>query len=165
MAMNRKEFVKLLSNRFYPKLRKEGFVGSGTTLRRINEPLVHVFNVQANNMNDGVWINVCAHLTFLFPPVPAAKLNEYQCAFRYRLHPPTKDRENAWPFGENEDEANAIIDDLETAWDTAGREVLDRFATYPASFEKLLREVDSTTLKRNEAVAYKTIAEHIAGKS
>ena len=159
--MNRKGFVKLLSQRFYPELRKEGFKGSGTILRRIDEPLVHVFNVQANNMNDGVWINLGAHLTFLFTVAPAANLHDYQCAFRYRLVSPFDNPENSWPFGETEDEAHAVIDALESAWATAGREFFDKYATFPASFERLLEETDPGGLSRNEAQAYAEIKAQI----
>ena len=156
--MNRKAFVKLLSQRFYPVLRKEGFKGSGTILRRVDEPLVHVFNVQANNMNDGVWINLGAHLTFLFTVAAPESLHDYQCAFRYRLQSPFENPEKSWPFGENEEEANAIIDELEAAWAAAGRDFLDRYASWPESFERLLEEADLESLGRDEAQVYEQIA-------
>lgn len=44
--MNRTTFLKLLTQKLFPVLKTEGFEGSGQTLRRIDGPLIHVFNVQ-----------------------------------------------------------------------------------------------------------------------
>ena len=44
--LDRNGFLKLRAREFYPMLREGGFRGSGSTLRRIQEPVVHVINFQ-----------------------------------------------------------------------------------------------------------------------
>jgi len=44
--MNRATFLKLLEKKLFPVLKAEGFVARGQTLRRIEGPVIHVFNVQ-----------------------------------------------------------------------------------------------------------------------
>lgn len=63
--MDRTTFMKALGARLYPILRANGFKGSGATLRRIKEPIVHVFNVQGSAGSAQCYLNLGAHLTFL----------------------------------------------------------------------------------------------------
>src|SRR5689334_18774413 len=90
--MNREYYLKSLAKTLYPTLRSEDFNGSGTTLRRLRGPLIHVFNVQGSSDSRRCYMNLGAHLDFL----PSGggrvcdpkKIKEYECAFRGRMEPP-----------------------------------------------------------------------------
>jgi hypothetical protein len=101
MTAEREAFFAALRNRLFPVLRAQGFRGSGTTLRRISEPVVHVVNVQGSSTGQRCYVNLGAHLSFLPGPgggyVPDCKLLEYQCVFRRRVDPePTY--QFGWPY-------------------------------------------------------------------
>lgn len=58
--MDREGFLRLLSKHFYPLIRAEGFKGSGSTLRRIDGPLLHIINIQGSSAADGFYVNLAA---------------------------------------------------------------------------------------------------------
>ena len=159
-AWDRKAFLKLLAKRFYPELRKEGFKGSGKTLRRIDEPLVHVVNVQGSHGADGFFINLGANLTFLYPLI-AEKTLESNCAFRDRLEPPVQFQNRLWPYAASEPDANIVIDEVIRAWSESGHAFFDAYASYPESFERLIRETDFGEMHPNHVFTHAKIARQL----
>ncbi len=159
--MDRGEFTKLLAKRFYPELREAGFKGSGATLRRIDEPLVHVFNVQRSAGGQGFYINLGAHLAFLDDARPLQKVLEHGCAFRTRLDPLTRTRVHRWPYGRSEKEALGIIDEVSGAWRTNGQRFFQTYAEFPASFETLVREANATAMHPDHVLTLAKIARHL----
>ena len=159
-TFDRKAFLKLLAKRFYPELRKEGFKGSGRTLRRIDEPLVHVFNVQASHGGDGFYINLGANLTYLYPTI-ATNTRGSDCAFRERLDPPTRYPNRMWPYAYAEAEANALIDEVIREWSGPGRAFFETYATYPDSFERLIRETDFGQIHPGHVLKHAEIARQL----
>jgi hypothetical protein len=111
--MDRKLFSSLLVKRLYPHLRAQGYRGSGTTLRRIAEPVVEVFNVQASSGGDRCYFNLALHLTFLPPQggkiVEPGELTESQCAFRSRIDPPPSQK-FGWAYGSSVQEAESNVE-------------------------------------------------------
>jgi hypothetical protein len=141
--MNRKEFLAALSKRLYPTLRAEGFRGSGATLRRIGEPMVHVFNVQGSTTGKHCYLNLGAHLSFLpaegGQSVTPDKLQESHCVFRGRMEPPPGPA-FGWPYGQNRDEMNEVIDFVVDHWRTEAGAFYSQYALYPDSFITLVVE-------------------------
>lgn len=117
--MNRESFLSLLRTEFFPRLRAEGFRGSGTTLRRIAGCAVHLFNVQGSSGGDRCYLNLGVHFDFL----PAAgggsaiakDMSEAQCAFRTRLEP-DEHGASGWSYGASEGEARTTMARIDAAW-------------------------------------------------
>jgi hypothetical protein len=139
--MDLQAFTKLLSRRLYPLLRKEGFKGSGTTLRRIDGPLVQVFNMQGSSGGARCYINLGAHLSFLSAGEAGnwqpEKVSEAQCAFRDRIEPPPE-QPFGWAYGASEEEADRNVTALIAAWESQGHAFFARYATYPDDFARLV---------------------------
>ena len=127
-------FQKALATHLYPVLRREGFKGSGATLRRIDGPLVHVFNVQGSKGGSHGYLNLGVQLDFLdsAPPRTLDKVLEYECAFRERLHS-TPDRGD-WDYGASAADCEAAAHAAVTAWETRGRPWFARLSRWPADF-------------------------------
>ena len=139
--MDRTQFLKALGSRLYPILRSEGFRGSGSTLRRIDIPVIHVFNVQGSTSGDRCYLNLGAHLTFLPSDggvdVPTGRYHEYDCAFRSRISP-RRASDFGWCYGTSATDADETIDAICDSWLSEGHAFFDRFASYPSSFVTLL---------------------------
>jgi len=158
--MDSVQFQKLLAKRFYPVLRKEGFKGSGSTLRRINEPLVHVFNIQGSSSGKGFYVNLGAHLQFLGSK-QSAKTRECDCVFRDRIDPRANNPGKRWVYGDSEIESCAVIDELANEWNNSGRSFFDQFATYPDSFELLIQTTDTSEMNPFHIFTYAKIARQL----
>jgi Domain of unknown function (DUF4304) len=139
--MNRTAFLSLVARQFFPQLRAEGFVGSGATLRRINGPVLHVFNIQGSGGGEEFFINLGASLTFLqmlgVDEGSAATAKEYQCVFRHRLNP-TDTAGRGWSFGTSTDASSNILERLLAAWRAEGQSWFESYATYPEDFRRLV---------------------------
>ncbi|MCA9176166.1 MAG: DUF4304 domain-containing protein [Planctomycetales bacterium] len=145
--MNRAAFTKAISKRLYPILRSEGFRGSGNTLRRVNGPVIHVFNVQGSSGGASCYLNLGAHLTFLRTPggrePDSQQLKEYECVFRDRFEPPAGSGVG-WSYGDNDEELNETISFICDHWPIYGHDFFNQFAEYPRQFEALVEDVDET---------------------
>lgn len=163
--MNRNDFFKLLAQRLYPVLRAEGFKGSGQTLRRLDGPLIHVFNVQGARGGDQCYLNLGAHLDFIPPegglPVTAQAMTESHCIFRDRIDPPTGPA-FGWAYSADAAEAEETIAFILSEWARVGRAFFAQHARYPQSYEALLqREIDPETIHGRTALHLARIAMHL----
>ncbi len=146
--MERESFLKVLAENFYPSLRAEAFRGSGTTLRRVQEPVVHVVNIQGSSSAEGFYVNLGAHLVFL--PTEGggscvqAKLKEYECAFRDRIDPPLSAPHGRWPYGRSMGEAEKIVGQLVQEWERQGQRFFKRYSQFPDGFAELVRAAVAT---------------------
>ena len=158
--MDRASFLKLISTELFPSFRAEGFKGSGSTLRRIQDPVIHVFNVQGSTSADRCYLNVGAHLSFLPAegglPVEPKSFLEYHCTFRDRIDPPAKGM--AWSYGRTIEEARATIASMLVEWGSQGKRFFERYKTYPGSFLKLVETEDPRTVHPSMALRYAKIA-------
>ena len=138
--MDRKLFLSLLAKRLYPRLRAQGYRGSGTTLRRIEEPVVEVFNVQASSGGDRCYFNLGLHLTFLPPGggkiVEPSDLTESQCAFRSRIDP-LPDQKFGWAYGGSLQEAEANVERALLEWERQARPFFQAHS-YPSGLTRML---------------------------
>ena len=162
--MDRESFLKVLAERFYPSLRAEGFRGSGTTLRRVQAPVIHVVNIQGSTSTDGCYVNLGAHLAFLSregggPCVPA-KLMEYECAFRDRIEPPPGATLGRWAYGRNAAEAETIVGRLAEEWKRQGHAFFDRYR-FPDGFAALVRSATTSPPPPHQAPMYARIADQL----
>ncbi|WP_442678149.1 DUF4304 domain-containing protein [Sphingomonas sp. ASY06-1R] len=143
--MNRKLFLKLLGEHLYPILRAEGFVGTGATLRRIDGPVIHVFNVQGARSGGEFYLNLGAHLSFLPSAgggaIDPQEIDEPSCVFRDRLDPPPGP-EFGWSYCASPEEAAESVAFIVSEWESVGRAFFARYACYPQSFEALIRKED-----------------------
>ncbi|GAB7533244.1 hypothetical protein PS3A_56600 [Pseudomonas sp. 3A(2025)] len=163
--MNRSEFFKLLAQKLYPVLRAEGFKGSGQTLRRIDGPLIHVFNVQGSRGGEQCYLNLGAHLDFLPAEgglaVQPQKLEEAHCVFRGRIDSPAG-AAFGWAYGDSEEQAEETIAFIVSEWQRVGRAFFAQHAFYPQSYEALLlREVDADAIHARSALHLARIAAHL----
>ena len=142
--MAKSEFLKILSDVLYPTLREEGFRGSGATLRRIREPLIHVFNVQGSSNARGCYINLGVHLEFL-ETVGDRQLKDIRavdCAFRTRLGPSEPRLLGRWQYGSSQLEGVEAVNTIASAWSAEGRKFFSQYETYPDSFREIVASVD-----------------------
>jgi len=162
--MDRQFFLKLLSKQLYPTLRSEGFKGSGSTLRRIVGPLVHVFNVQGSKYGDQCYLNLGVHLTFLPPEgglsVPVESIEESHCVFRQRIHPPTG-AASGWAYGGSTEEAESVVELVINEWQTQGRMYFREYESYPDSFIRLVLNTEPAAVHARVGLHFARIATHL----
>jgi hypothetical protein len=162
--VERSDVLRIAAKKLYPILREDGFRGSGSTLRRVADPLIHVFNIQGSSSADGCYINLGAHLAFLPSDgggsCEAATIKEYQCAFRERLEP-LDDSNGRWPYGRTQSEADATVEEMIKAWRNRGIPFFDRFGNYPDAFAEHVRAAVRTPPHPGHALTYARIGVHL----
>jgi hypothetical protein len=155
--MNRERFLKVLAERFYPVLRDQGFKGSGTTLRRVREPVIHVVNIQGSSSADGFYVNLGAHLDFLPTEgggsVGPGQLHEADCAFRDRIDPPPKLRR--WPY------ARTSVGKLLSEWERQGPAFFEKYSVFPDDFRVIVEAAVATPPAPYDGLKYARIASHL----
>jgi len=165
--MNRTVFLKLLAQKLHPVLKAEGFEGTGQTLRRIDGPMIHVFNVQGASGGKKCYLNLGAHLDFLPTEgggsVAPDATEESHCVFRDRLEPPPAHGSD-WAYGQTKEEAEANVDLIVREWAGAGRAFFARYGSYPQSFEQLLREADPKQIHPRNGLHLARIAVHLGDR-
>jgi hypothetical protein len=165
--MNRTAFLKLLTLKLFPVLKAEGFEGSGQTLRRIDGPLIHVFNVQAASGGKACYLNLGAHLDFL-PTEGGAQvepdaMEESHCVFRDRMDPPPGPA-FGWAYGATQAQAQETVEFIVSEWAGPGRAFFARHGRYPQSFEQMLRDTDPNLIHARTALHLARIAEHLGDR-
>ncbi len=160
--MDRTAFLRLLSKRLFPHLRDDGFAGSGTTLRRLNGAVLHVFNVQGSANTENFFVNLGATLLPLATgsETQASAIKEYQCIFRERLHPPELPRQN-WAYGETEDDAEEVAARLHEAYRSRGRTWFDDHGGAPDSLRRLVDDPTALTLHPAHLLSLARVAEQL----
>ncbi|MGJ7526275.1 DUF4304 domain-containing protein [Variovorax sp. GB1P17] len=166
--MNRTTFLKLLGQRLFPVLRAQGFQGSGQTLRRIDGPLIHVFNVQGASGGHACYLNLGAHLAFLPTEgggaVAPDAVEESHCVFRDRMEPPPG-AAFGWAYGATKEQAEENVEFIVSEWEGPGRAFFARYSHYPQSFEQLLRETDPAQIHARTALHLARIAVHLGDRA
>lgn len=158
--MDRKLFSSLLAKRLYPHLRAQGYRGSGTTLRRIAEPAVEVFNVQASSDGSRCYFNLGLHLTFL----PAAggqivvpnELTESQCAFRSRIDPPPG-QQFGWAYGSSAQDAESNVECALLEWERQAKPFFEAHS-YPSGLARLLEDLSVAEVHPNHLLTFARVA-------
>ncbi|UVH60842.1 DUF4304 domain-containing protein [Variovorax paradoxus] len=166
--MNRSTFLKLLTQKLFPVLKAEGFGGAGQTLRRIDGPLIHVFNVQGASGGKACYLNLGAHLDFL-PTEGGAQvapdaLEESHCVFRDRMEPPPG-AAFGWAYGVTKEQAEENVEFIVSEWAGPGRAFFARHGSYPQSFEQMLRETDPNQIHARTALHLARIAVHLGDRA
>ncbi|SCX65217.1 DUF4304 domain-containing protein [Variovorax sp. EL159] len=166
--MNRTTFLKLLGQRLFPVLRAQGFQGAGQTLRRIDGPVIHVFNVQGASGGKACYLNLGAHLAFLPTEgggtVAPDALEESHCVFRDRMEPPPG-AAFGWAYGATKEQAEENVEFIVSEWEGPGRAFFARYGQYPQSFEQLLRETDPAQIHARTALHLARIAVHLGDRA
>ncbi|MFH0129788.1 DUF4304 domain-containing protein [Variovorax sp. VaC1] len=166
--MNRTTFLKLLGQKLFPVLRAQGFQGSGQTLRRIDGPVIHVFNVQGASGGKACYLNLGAHLAFLPTEgggtVAPDALEESHCVFRDRMEPPPG-AAFGWAYGATKEQAEENVEFIVSEWEGPGRAFFARYGQYPQSFEQLLRETDPAQIHARTALHLARIAVHLGDRA
>jgi|GEM_PF-301097 len=162
--VDRKTFLSLLSRQLYPVLRAEGFKGSGTTLRRLDGPVIHVFNVQGSSSGNQCYLNLGAHLSFLpgegGSVVQAAKIEEPHCIFRERLVPPPG-KQFGWAYGSTIEQAEENIEFIVSEWPSLGRPFFDRYKNFPESFVALVSGTSPSTIHPRDCLHFARICKEL----
>jgi Domain of unknown function (DUF4304) len=120
---------------FIPALRKLGFKGSGKNFRRVHGETINAINIQGSTTATRFYVNLGLHFTFLPPAygseIPAHKLKEIDCEFRWRLH--AKDNwKTDWIYGTSAEESAAIARKVLRAYLDFGEPAFHRFPTAEA---------------------------------
>jgi hypothetical protein len=154
-------FPKALQQRLWPVLRAEGFVGSGTTLRRFRGTVVHVFNIQGSSTGARCYLNLGAHLDFLPAEgglsIEPKKLTESHCAFRGRIDPPPG-AAFGWAYLDDVVAAQESIEFAVEAWRIEGRPFFEVYAEYPDAFRALVNKASAAELHPRSTLTYGRIA-------
>ena len=147
--MQRESFLHLVSQRLHPVLRATGFRGSGTTLRRVEDPVVHVFNIQGGSAGDEFFVNVGVTLTNLqmngVTRTTVLTVKEHQCVFRKRIDPPTQPS-RAWPYPHTDADAEQTITDLSSQYTAIAQPWLALHGRWPESFIALVETGEALEL-------------------
>ena len=161
--MDRTTFAKLLSARFYPVLRAEGFRGSGTTLRRLTPYGVHVFNLQGSSGADRCYLNLGCHFSFLstLRGTEVSSLSESECAFRDRIDPPPE-RPHGWYYGSSESDAIANVNRIIEEWPRQAHRFFEQYA-YPTGLAKLVAEASPDQTHPGQLLLLGRIAVQLGG--
>jgi hypothetical protein len=158
--MDRKIFSSLLVKHLYPHLRAQGYRGSGTTLRRVAEPVVEVFNVQASSGADRCYFNLGLHFTFLPAEggqiVEPSGLSEAQCAFRSRIEPPPGQK-FGWAYGSSVQEAVSIVERALLEWERQAKPFFEQHS-YPGGISRLLAGLSVERVHPSHLLTYARIA-------
>ena len=153
-------FRRELSRRILPVLRADGFHGSGTTFRRIEGPVIHVFNIQGSTAGGRCYLNLGAHLDFLPSEgggeVLPDKIEECQCAFRDRIDPPAG--AYGWDYLDQPETIAERIQLVLEEWRLQGGTFFDRYRSFPKSFESLLAKTDPQKVHPAEGRTFVRIA-------
>jgi hypothetical protein len=159
--VDRKTFLSLLSKHLYPILRAEGFKGSGTTLRRINGQVIHVFHVQGSSSGTQCYLNLGVHLSFLPTAggavVPPEKIEEPHCVFRERMEPPPGPQ-FGWAYCGTVEEALTNVEFIVSEWLSLGRAFFGRYKSFPESFAALVSQVPPSSIHPAHCLHYARIA-------
>jgi len=144
-------FHELLRCDFFPRLRADGFKGSGTTFRRARSDRIDVVNVQGSRSGGRCCVNLAMH----FPFLPSAggglilnpkTLKEYDCAFRKRLHE-LNESDHWWAYGTSDSEAKASVAKLIDTYERRSAVFFERFEPFPDVFERITpAEIDAGDL-------------------
>ncbi len=165
--MNRDLFGKALAKQLYPLLRKDGFRGSGATLRRIEGPVIHVFNVQGSTSADRCYLNLGAHLAFLTTvgggDVAPEKIQESHCIFRDRIDSP-RPLPEGWMYGESEEEMERNVERVIDAWHAQGVPFFARYRRFPDDFILLVNDPGAEDLHPFYALHLARVATHLGLK-
>jgi len=158
--MDRKLFLSRIAKRLYPHLRAQGYRGSGTTLRRIAEPVVEVFNVQASSGGERCYLNLGLHLTFLPPEggrvVEPSELSESQCAFRSRVNPPPGQK-FGWSYGGSVQEAESNVERALLEWDRQARPFFEAHS-YPTGLARMLENLSLPEVHPSHLLTFARVA-------
>ena len=134
-------FRHLLKRDFFPLIRADGFKGSGTTFRRVNDHRIDIINVQGSRYGGKCCVNVATH--YLFLPSEGGseitdqeKFKEYHCTFRDRLHEPTEG-DHWWTYGTNDVESEASVVSLVDLYRRQGAFFFAKFEPFPDVFERI----------------------------
>ena len=162
--MDYRGFLELLTRELYPSLHAEGFRGSGSTLRRINDPVIHVFNVQGSLSRRACHLNLGAHLSLLGlgggEHLDQELIREYHCAFRARIESP-EGRGLGWAYNRTPEEAATLVESVVSEWTRQGQPFFQRYASYPESFQRIVTEADPDRVHARDAIVYVRIAIHL----
>lgn len=133
-------FHRLLKSRLQPRLRDEGFKGSGTTLRRIAGERIDVLNIQGSRYGGQCCVNFGVHFSFLPSAggsvIDLKKIQEYQCEFRDRLHEPPES-DHWWAYGETDADAEGSVASLVEMYERRGALFFGKFEPFPDAFERI----------------------------
>ena len=162
--MDHAAFMNALSTDLFPMLRAQGFRGSGTTLRRVMDPVIHVINVQAASGGSMCFLNLGAHLTFLPTAgegkADAKKLKEYECVFRDRFDPPAGPA-FGWPYGQNKDEMKETTAFICDHWRMYAQTFFDKYTHFPTDFVAIIEGIDASAAHPIDLLTFARIAAQI----
>jgi len=139
------ESKALFQNRFkeivVPVLKRDGFLGSGTTWRRVEGEVIHLLNLQGSRTGGGCCVNLGVHLTFLpivgtGAIVQPKTLTEPACEFRNRLTQPGQ-ADQWWAYGSCEQEAVDSCHSIAELYQTQGRSFFGRLSVCPYDFLRI----------------------------
>ena len=156
-------FRARLQKELWIQARKDGFVGSGTTLRRIAAPIIHVVNIEVSKENM-CYLNLGAHLCFLPSEggtvIDPGNVLEYHCAFRKRIEPPAGPA-FGWAYLDDSREAAESIAFVLAEWNRVGCRFFAAHGNYPDSFRRLLDGANVETAHPIELLTFARIAVHL----
>lgn len=137
-------FKAQLKLKFAPRLRADGFKGSGLTFRRLTGPVVQVIHLQGARAGDSCCVEMGTHLLFLptvlEDDVDPKLIAVTACEFRERLVPRGQD-DQWWPYGTTCDDAARSVDDLLATYASVGTDQLERHRSFPGEFSRITPEM------------------------
>jgi hypothetical protein len=146
-SIKRDAFIKLLTAGLYPVLRAEGFRGSGTTLRRLVPPAVHIFNLQGSTDAVSFYLNLGCHYDFLpaimGPPPDLKSMSHGECLFHFRDRMVSSAQDGGWFYGTSEAEAVETVRQIVEEWPRQAHAFFKRHE-YPDGLLKMVAEVPLT---------------------
>ena len=133
MATNLDNLLDALRQEFVPRLRELGFKGSGKNFRRVCGETINAINIQGSST--GARFLCQSRLALFIPagdyrgePIPAGKIKEIDCEFRWQLHP-QDNRKIDWSYGAQRWKFAEIARNVLKAYLDYGEPAFQRFST------------------------------------
>ena len=125
-------FFDYLGEQFYPRLKREGFRGAQSTMRRLSGECIHIVNVEGWRYGGERCINVAVAFRFV-PETDPKRVTEAQCDFGRRLGAaPGSDR---WfQFGTTEEEARRAAQTMTDVYFSEAPDFFQRFGRFPDGY-------------------------------
>jgi hypothetical protein len=139
--INSADFKKLIAKYFAPKLREQGWKGSGFHFRKMTDNhYVYLLSFQPDKYGGKCWVEVGVHLDFLKNlDGEVFNLKRIDCTWvdiRRRISP-DESNNYTWQYQDAEDKNKKVIDNIWNVFATDGMNFFNQFIEFLGPFQNI----------------------------
>lgn len=142
------DFKKLITKYFVPKLREQGWKGSGYHFRKFTDNhYIYILSFQPDKYGGECWVEVGVHLDFLRnvggEEYDLKKINCTWLDIRRRISPDNSDS-YTWKYQDTEDKNRKVLEDIWETFTTDGKDFFNQFKNFPCPFQDIeISDIDN----------------------